>query len=356
MTDRWLRPELRDLPTYGSAVVCPPAHMGAWYKLSSNENPYAPSEAVIEAIGRAARSANRYPDPFGDDLAAVLAEHHHLPPDRVAVAGGSLVLLQQVVQAVASPGDEVAFGWRSYEAYPIVVQSARCTRLRVPLRNHCLDLEAISARVTARTRLAIVCSPNNPTGTDVSASELEGFAETLPPGCLLVLDEAYREFSAGPATPDGLGLQERLDHVLVLRTFSKAHNLAGARIGWCAGDPEILRAMRRVALPFTVSRLASAAAAQAIADYSAANRLEEIISERERLAENLRGAGFEVPASQTNFLWLVLGDRSDSFAARCAESAVSVRCFSGEGVRVTVGTAEANDRVAQVANSFARQA
>jgi histidinol-phosphate aminotransferase len=353
MADRWLRPELRDLPTYGSAVVCPPGHVGAWHKLSSNENPYAPSEAVIEAIGRAARSANRYPDPFGDDLAAILAEHHRLPPDRVAVAGGSLVLLQQVVQAVASPGDEVVFGWRSYEAYPIVVQSARCTGLRVPLREHRLDLNSISARVTARTRLVIVCSPNNPTGTDVLASELESFAETLPPGCLLVLDEAYREFSTGPTTPDGLGLQERHDHVLVLRTFSKAHNLAGARIGWCAGDPEILRAMRRVALPFTVSRLASAAAAQAIAGHSAANRLKEIVSERDRLAERLRTAGFKVPASQTNFLWLVLGDSSDSFAARCAESGVSVRCFSGEGVRVTVGRAEANNRVAQVASSFA---
>jgi histidinol-phosphate aminotransferase len=351
---RWLRPELRDVPSYGSAVVAPAAQSGPVHKLSSNESPYPPSEAVLEAVGRAARSANRYPDMFGDDLATMLAARHSLPADRVAVAGGSLVLLQQALQAAASPGDEVVLGWRSYEAYPIIVQVARCKSVLVPLFEHRLDLSQMAERATDATRIVIVCSPNNPTSTDVSSESLEELLEALPASCLVILDQAYREFSTDKGSPDGLVLQERFDNLLVLRTFSKAHSLAGARIGWCVGDPGIISALRRVALPFTLSRLASAAAAAAVAEdpRAVAGRVAAIVAERDRLGESLRQVGFEVPASQTNFVWLPLCERSDSFAALCAQAGASVRCFSGEGVRVTVGSAAANDLVIELARSF----
>jgi histidinol-phosphate aminotransferase len=312
---------------------------------------------VVEAIARAARVSNRYPDMFGDDLAGMLAEHHGLPADRVAAAGGSLVLLQQAVQAIASPGDEVLFGWRSYEAYPIIVQVARCLSVTVPLSQHRLDMQQLAEHITDATRIVILCSPNNPTSTDVSSESLEAFLEVLPSNCLVILDEAYREFSTGKSVPDGLSLQERFDNLLVLRTFSKAHNLAGARIGWCAGDPEIVRALRRVALPFTLSRLACAAAAAAIAEDPAtvSSRVAAIVAERERLSGRLREIGFEVPASEANFVWLPLGNRSDSFALCCARMAVSVRGFSGEGVRITVGTPTANDLVIDAGESFASE-
>ncbi|MGA3351822.1 MAG: histidinol-phosphate transaminase [Acidimicrobiales bacterium] len=353
-TSRWLRPELHGVPSYGSAVVSPAGYEGPTHKLSSNESPYPPSEAVIEAMQGAARASNRYPDMFADDMAGVLAEHYALPADRVAVAGGSLVLLQQAVQAVASPGDEVLFGWRSYEAYPIIAEVARCTSVRAPLHQHRLDLDQLAQRVSDATRIVIVCSPNNPTSTDISSRELEGFLEALPPSCLVILDQAYREFATSETVPDGLHLQERFDQLLVLRTFSKAHSLAGARIGWCVGDPEILQALRRVALPFTLSRVAAAAAMAALAEDagSVSGRLAAIIGERNRVAARLRQFGFEVPASEANFLWLPLADKADSFAYECARVGISVRCFSGEGVRVTIGTVTANDLVIEAAQSF----
>lgn len=263
---RWLSPELGDIASYGSAVVAPSGYPGPTYKLSSNESPYPPSDAVVEAVHRAARLSNRYPDIFGQDLAGLLAEHHGIARDRVAAAGGSLVLMQQAIQAVASPGDEVLFAWRSYEAYPIITQVARCSAVPVPLREHRLDLVGMARFINDATRVVIVCSPNNPTSTDVSSSDLEAFLKDVPPRCLVILDEAYREFSTAKSVPNGLRLQEDCDHLLVLRTFSKAHNLAGARIGWCVGDPEIIRALQRVALPFTLSRLAAAAATAVIAE------------------------------------------------------------------------------------------
>jgi histidinol-phosphate aminotransferase len=306
---------------------------------------------------RASRDSNRYPEMFADDLAGLLAEHHGLSADRVTVAGGSLVLLQQAVQAVASPGDEVLFGWRSYEAYPIITQVARGVSVMVPLFQHRLDLAEMAQRVSDATRIVIVCSPNNPTSTDISSSELEGFLESLPAKCLVILDQAYREFSTGEEVPDGLALQERFDQLLVLRTFSKAHNLAGARIGWGVGEPEILRALRRVALPFTLSKVASAAAAATLAEDAEllSHRVSGIVGERNRLIDALRQLGLEVPASEANFVWLPLGDSSDAFADKCAQKGVSVRCFTGEGVRVTIGTRVANDLVLEAARSFDAQ-
>ena len=354
---RWLLPELQNMASYGSAATSPGSYLSPTYKSSSNASPYPPSQAVVEAVAGAARVSNRYPDMFGDDLAGLLAQVHGLDRDRVAVAGGSLVLLQQAIQAVASPGDEVLFAWRSYEAYPIIVQVARCQGVTVPLSEHRVDIDQLAEHVTPATRIVIVCSPNNPTSTDISSKGLEAFLEALPTTCLVILDEAYREFSTGESVPDGLGLQERFDNLLVLRTFSKAHNLAGARIGWCAGDPQIVRALRAVALPFTLSRLASAAAAAAIAEgpSSVSSRVASIITERERLVARLQETGLEVPTSETNFVWLPLGTRSDSFAAHCAELGVSVRCFSGEGVRVSVGTPSADDLVIEAGERFASQ-
>jgi len=352
---RWLRPELQGLPTYGVAVVSPSRYAGPTYKLSSNESPFAPNEKIVAAITQAARSANLYPEMFGENLAGTLAAHYGLPADRVAVAGGSLVLLQQAVQAVASPGEEVLFGWRSYEAYPIIAQTARCQTVTVPLREHRLELQRLSEHVNAATRVVIVCSPNNPTSTDISSDTLEAFLEELPPTCLVILDEAYREFSTDATVPDGLRLQDRFDQLLVLRTFSKAYSLAGVRIGWCAGHPDIIRALRRVALPFTVSSLAQAAAVAAITEDTRTGQehTATLVQERSRVSASLREVGFEVPASQTNFLWLPLGDRAESFAEKCGTAGVSVRCFKGEGVRITIGAATANDRVVDVAQSFA---
>lgn len=350
---RWLRPELADLPVYLPGTGAPPGYRGSWHKLSSNESPYPPPAAVLAAIERAAEQANRYPPIFGEDLALSVARHHGLVPERVAVAGGSLVLLQQAVQATASPGDEVVFAWRSYEAYPIIVRTARCRPVAVPLTDHRLDLQRLAESVTDATRVVIACSPNNPTGTDVTPGDIEEFLRATAGRCLVVLDQAYKEFADRKETPDGLALQSRFEHVLVLRTFSKAHNLAGARIGWCAGHPEIVSALQRVALPFTLNRLASAAASASLeqAADETADRVSSIVAERDRVSRALRALGFEVPVSQANFVWLPLGPCSLRFAECCGRVGVSVRCFDGEGVRVTIGAPPDNDLVLEAAAS-----
>ena len=351
---RWLRPELDGLPRYSAGTPARAGIGAPWHKLSSNESPFSPSAAVVSAIESAAREANRYPPVFGDDLALKLSRHHGLAPERVAVAGGSLVLLQQAVQAAASPGDEVLFAWRSYEAYPIIVETARCRAVTIPLHEYKPDLAALEKRISASTRIVIACSPNNPTGSDVSSEELERFLRATEGRCLVVLDEAYRDFSTAGDAPNGLELQERFDHLLVLRTFSKAHNLAGARVGWCAvssRDRERPHASRAPLHP-EPSRLSRGRTCLADSSDMSATRVAQIASERDRVTAAVAELGLAVPQSQANFFWLPLGERSDAFAAICAAHGVSVRCFSAEGVRITVGLPADNDAVLEAASDF----
>ncbi|WP_407551330.1 histidinol-phosphate transaminase [Streptomyces sp. Pv4-95] len=348
-----LRAALDGIPTYKPGR--PAAADGpVAYKLSSNENPYPPLPGVLESAVAAAGSFNRYPDMACTALMAELSEHFSVPVEHLATGTGSVGVAQQLVQSTAGPGDEVIYAWRSFEAYPIITQVSGATPVQVPLTSgEVHDLEAMLAAVTDRTRLIFVCNPNNPTGTAVRRAELESFLDRVPSDVLVVLDEAYREFLRDPEVPDGIELYRDRPNVCVLRTFSKAYGLAGLRIGFAVAHEPVAAALRKTAVPFGVSQLAQEAAVASLRSEAALmERVDALVAERSRVADALEGQGWTVPASQANFVWLRLGDRTTDFAAACERAGVVVRPFAGEGVRVTIGEGAAMDMFLQAAEEF----
>jgi len=239
----------------------------------------------------------------------------------------------------------VLYAWRSFEAYPIITQLAGATPVQVPLLNdgrH--DLAAMADSITPRTRVVFLCTPNNPTGPALSQQEVDGFLDRLPADLLVVTDEAYREYVTMPDAADGVLVASRRPNVLALRTLSKAYGLAGLRVGYGVGNPELIGRLRQTALPFGVSRLAEAAAVAVLEEQEElAARVSATLAERARVVAALIGAGWRVPQAQGNFVWLPLGARTEAFAAHCLQSGITVRGFPGEGVRVTVAEPQAND-------------
>ena len=350
-----LRPAIAGLPAYspGRAPVPPPG--GRAYKLSSNENPYPPLPSVLAAIADAGAALNRYPDMFATALVAAIAARFDVPAAHVATGTGSVGVTQQLLQATAGPGDEVLYAWRSFEAYPILVQISGATSVRVPLgpgARH--DLPAMAAAITPRTRLVFVCNPNNPTGTAVRRGELVEFLDAVPADVLVVLDEVYREFVGDPDVPDGLDLYRDRPNVTVLRTFSKAYGLAGLRVGFAVAHDPVAAALRSCAVPFGVSGIAQVAAVASLAaEDELRARVARLVAERARLVAGLRAQGWaDLPPSEANFVWFPLGERTAAFAAACEAAGAMVRPFAGEGVRVSIGTPEADDVVLEVARAF----
>lgn len=350
-----LRTALDGIPTYKPGRPAAAREGAPAYKLSSNENPYPPLPSVLDTVRRESESFNRYPDMFATGLTTAIADRFDVPATHVATGTGSVGVLQQLVQATAGEGDEVLYAWRSFEAYPIVVQISGARSVTVPLtadEHH--DLDAMLAAVTAQTRLVLVCSPNNPTGTAVGRAELERFLDAVPGDVLVVIDEAYREFVRDGDVPDALDMYRDRPNVAVLRTFSKAYGLAGLRVGFAVAHEPVADALRKTAVPFGVSSLAQTAAVASLsAEGELLERVDALVSERTRVQDALREQGWtSVPDSQANFVWLRLGDRTADFAADCESAGVVVRPFAGEGARVTIGEREANDLFLQVAKAY----
>jgi histidinol-phosphate aminotransferase len=310
---------------------------------------------VRAAIERAMDVINRYPDNGCVELKAALAKHlgSVFTPEHVAVGCGSVSLCQQLVQITAAPGDEVIFGWRSFELYPPQVQVAGATAIKVPLTHHTFDLDAMLAAVNDRTRLIFVCNPNNPTSTVVAPGALTRFIEAVPPHVLIVIDEAYVEYIRAPMLADSLELVRTHSNVVVLRTFSKAYGLAGLRVGYAIGHPDMITALDQVYVPFTVTSLSQVAA---IASLDAADELlartDFVVAERTRISAGLRAAGFTLPDSQSNFVWLPLGPRTVDFVTQAADARIVVRPYGADGVRVSVGAPEENDALLQFAGEW----
>jgi histidinol-phosphate aminotransferase len=343
-----LRPELDGLPVYVPGKTVPGAT-----KLASNETVFGPLPSVRAAIQQATDVVNRYPDNGCVELKAALAKRLDFAPEQVAVGCGSVSLCQQLVQITAAAGDEVIFGWRSFELYPPQVQVAGAAAVRVPLTDHTFDLDAMLAAVTEHTRLIFVCNPNNPTSTVVDPDALTRFVEAVPPHILIAIDEAYVEYIRDGMLPDSLGLVRAHSNVVVLRTFSKAYGLAGLRVGYAVGHPEVITALDKVYVPFTVSSIAQAAA---IASLDAADELlartDALVGERVRVSAELRDAGFTLPPSQSNFVWLPLGPRTLDFVEQAADARIVVRPYGTDGVRVSVGAPEENDALLRFARSW----
>jgi histidinol-phosphate aminotransferase len=348
------RATLADIPAYVPGKP-PAARPGlTTYKLSSNENPFPPLPGVLEAVAEAAAAMNRYPDMGCTALYAALARKHGLAPDQFAAGTGSVAVLYHLLQAFCEPGDEVVYAWRSFEAYPIAVAVTGARSVRVPLTADARhDLEAMAAAVTDRTRVVVICTPNNPTGPAVTHAELESFLDRVPPHVLVVIDEAYVEFVRVADRADGFALLGDRPNVAVMRTFAKAYGLAGLRVGYLAGHREVAAAVRACALPFGVSSIAQAAAVASLQHEPALmERVDALVAERERVVRGLADAGWKVPDAQGNFVWFALADRTADFSAIADAAGIVVRPFAGEGARVSIGEPEANDVLLEVARRF----
>jgi histidinol-phosphate aminotransferase len=349
------RADLASLPGYVPGRTVPGA-----VKLASNEVSLGPLPSVVTAIAEAAGRINRYPDSGATELVAALAARLDVPAAQVSVGCGSVTLCQQLIQATCGPDDEVVFPWRSFEAYPIITQVVGARQVRVPLTpEHALDIDAMIAAITPSTRLVFVCTPNNPTGTALTAAELDRFIAAVPADSLVVIDEAYREFVDDTTIPDGVDLAKASwaagrDNVAVLRTFSKAYGLAGLRVGYLVAPRPVTDVIGKVFVPFGVNALAQAAALASLrAEDELMSRCRDIVAERTRVSTTLLDLGFDIPPTQANFVWLPLGDRAQGFNEHCMAHKVIVRAFAGDGARVTIGTPEENDLFLEAARTFA---
>jgi histidinol-phosphate aminotransferase len=344
-----LRAEMGSLPAYVPGRKIPDAVI-----LASNESPYGLLPAAQKVLDEHIAGVSRYPDMTSTALVEAIAAHHRVDPARVAVGAGSVEVCGQLASAAVGPGDEVVFGWRAFEAYPIITAVVGGSAVRVPLSDHVHDVEAMVGAVTDRTRLVFLCNPNNPTGTAIGRDALQRLVDGIPDDVLIVIDEAYREYVDPAAVPDALEAFSDRPNVAVTRTFSKAYALAGLRVGYCVAAPEVAAAVRKCQVPFSVSGLAQAAAIAALSDGAeVARRAALTVAERDRVGEELAAMGYDVPPSQANFVWLALGEPSAAFAGACLEASVVVRPFPGEGVRVTTGLREENDRFLAAASAFA---
>lgn len=234
-------------------------------KLASNENPWGPSPRAMEALRRGLEEVHRYPDQAAFDLRCALAERYHLKNENIIVGNGSEGIMGYIVRAFLHEDDEAITAQGTFTGFPILCQSRGIQPICVPLRDYCFDLEAIAERITPRTKLIYLCNPNNPTGTFFSRRAFDRFMENVPARVLVIQDEAYFEFADGLAEyPDSMDY--RHDNVITLRTFSKAYGLAGLRIGYGFGHPDLIANLWKVKLPFEPGLLSQLAGVAALDD------------------------------------------------------------------------------------------
>ena len=344
------RPVLGQLPSYTAGK--PPVVIDGLqsYKLSSNENPFPPLPAVLEAINDHAY-VNRYPDPLSTALRTELSGFLDVPAEDIVTGGGSLGALNQLLGTYAGrnpdgTADEVIYAWRSFEAYPISVGLAGAQSVQVPLRaDGTHDLEAMAAAVTERTKVILLCTPNNPTGPVLTTAQVEDFLAGIPSNIIVVIDEAYEDFVRDPEAVNGVDVYRRHPNVVVLRTFSKGAGLAGLRVGYSISHAPVTQHLRVAAVPFAVSTIAEQAAVASLRHHDElVERIQGLVAERTRVVEGLKDLGWRIPEAQGNFVWLDLGENTPEFAALAEQQALAVRAFGTEGVRVTIGEEEANTR------------
>jgi histidinol-phosphate aminotransferase len=316
------------------------------FKLSSNENPFPPLPAVL--AGLATSSINRYPEASAAALRNLLGERYAISPERIQVGAGSVSVLSQLISAAAAPGDEVVYAWRSFEAYPTLVATAGATSVQVPnTADHRHDLPAMLAAITDRTRLVIVCSPNNPTSTVVTHQEFIEFMALVPPTVLVILDEAYIEFVTDPHAVRGASLINDYPNLVVLRTFSKAYGLAGLRIGYAVGAEYVMDAARCVAIPLSVTEMAQRAALISLENEAELlDRVARLNVLRDEIHAGLRAQGWDAPAPQGNFVWLPTGELTAAAAEVFLNHGIVARAL-GEGLRVSVGESESVEKLLQ---------
>jgi histidinol-phosphate aminotransferase len=343
--------KLRRIPVYPAADGY--AAEGPIVALASNESPYPPVPAVVEAVTRALSGVNRYPDPTNSALRRRLSDRHGVPANRIAVGNGSCDILLAAGDALLEPGAEIVYAWPSFSVYPHLAAASGARAIEVPVDSeHRHDLEAMRREITVATRLAIVCNPNNPTSTALPLGEIAAFIADVPRHVCVIVDEAYCEFNLLQDPDESIPLLGKHPNLVLLRTFSKIHGLCGLRVGYAlCGSEEFRTAVDQVRQPFFCNAAAQAAALEALNHQDeVARRVERNLAERIGLEEGLRELGFEPAASQANFVWFDLGEGREELEVMrgLAERGVLVRAGTSLGregaLRVTVGTQADNER------------
>lgn len=346
-----LRPEIVALAAYAQGR---PADTDA-FKLSSNENPFDPIPEVVAAI-MASSGVNRYPDAAGLELRGRLAARFGVRIEEVHLGAGSVSILAQLISAAAGPGEEVVYSWRSFEAYPGLVAVAGATSVPVPnTADHRHDLPAMLAAITDRTRVVIVCSPNNPTGSMVTAAEFADFMAAVPANILVVLDEAYVEFVTDESAVNGSELSGRHPNLVVTRTFSKAYGLAGLRIGYAVGPEYILDAARTTSIPLSVTEAAQRAALVSL-DHEEVllERVHRLAVLRDEVWRALVDQGWTVPRPHGNFVWLATGEQTAAAVEVFSAAGIVVRPLRADGIRISIGESQSVDKLLKAAAEVVR--
>lgn len=318
-------------------------------KLASNENPLGPSPKALGAAATALANIHRYPDAASFSLRARLASVLGVRAEELVFGNGSNELLDVVVRTFCQPGDHVVFADPAFVVYEMTALASNLPYTSVPLQDFRHPLRAMAAACNDRTRVVFVANPNNPTGTYVTHAEVVDFLSRVPKETFVVLDEAYFEFATANDYPDGLKLRDLHERLIVLRTFSKAYALAGLRVGYGVLAPQYADYMNRVRAPFNVNSLAQAAAVAALEDVEHLRKgIELNTSERQRVSEALLALGLSVVPSQANFVYVSLPGQAKALGDRILQHGVITRTTSPDGLRVSIGLPEENDRFLSV--------
>jgi histidinol-phosphate aminotransferase len=316
-------------------------------KLASNENALGPSPRAVEAARAALSDANRYPDPQATELRAALAAHLGVPASHVLAGNGSVEIIDLLVRSFLGPGDNAVVSEHAFVRFRQIVDARNRGSHLVPMRDWTHDLAAMGRAIDARTRLVLVANPNNPTGTWNRRAEVEALVEALPPGCLLVLDEAYFEYADEPDYPDGIQLVRRGAPVVVTRTFSKVYGLGGLRAGYAVAAPEVLEAVLVIREAFGTNSVAQAAARAALGDVEHVEKtLQNNRREKARVASALRERGFTVLPSLANFVTFDTGREGREVFRLLLARGIIVRPLDVSDMkswlRVSIGTPDEN--------------
>jgi|HigsolmetaAR202D_1030399.scaffolds.fasta_scaffold07258_3 histidinol-phosphate aminotransferase len=318
-------------------------------KLSSNENPLGPSPKAVAAIQAAALNVHRYPDAGAVALRQGLATHFGISPDMVACTNGSDEMVFLLCLAFLREGDQAVMAYGSFISYYLRTLEMGADAVRVPLRDYAHDLDAMLAAITDRTRLLFLCNPNNPTGTTNTAAEVAAFLKRVPDDVLVVVDEAYVEFVDRDDYPDMVAeLRAGRRNIILLRTFAKIYGLAGLRIGYALGDPEVIGYIERARPTFNVNAIAQAAALAALSDTEHVEKSRALAAEsRATFMRELRALGLDPIPSSTNFIAVHVGDDM-AVTTALMERGLTVSPLGGWGlpgfIRISFGTAEDNAR------------
>ena len=321
-------------------------------KLASNENPLGVSPKALQAMREAAARVNLYPDAASFDLRSAIAEHFGLSIEEVAVGNGADDLILQLSMAYLEDDDEVVISRSSFPIYDTYAAAMRAKTVKTPLvPGYGIHLEAMADAITDRTKVVVVCNPNNPTGTIVTAEELDRFVRRVPENVLIVVDEAYVEMVDSAGFPDSLAyVREARPNVLVLRTFSKVYGLAGIRLGYAFGAPETIATLLRVKMIFSVSVVAQAAGIAALQDDDFLRRsIEANRAARQLFYREFERLGLEYAESHTNFILVHIGPNAGRIYERLLERGIIVRPCANydlpEFLRISIGTEEQNERL-----------